>query len=142
MVITKLTETMIQNPISSNFFFPNSLIVQIIHYTCIFLVNFISYSYLIIKAFKVLCYSKLTIAWFPMINPYKWPFSIIYQLTRPYFSFWSKILPNLRLETSALEISGIVGVEVLNSLGYFCVRILQILILTLEDTEKFLAIQN
>jgi uncharacterized protein YggT (Ycf19 family) len=142
MVITELTETMVQNPISSNFFFQNILIVQIIHYVCIFLVNFISYFYLIIKAFKVICYSKMTIEWLPMINPYKWPFSIIYSLTEPYFNFWSKIFPNLRLQNSSLEISGIIGLEVLNSLIYFCIRIIQVLLLTLEDTEKLLTIQN
>ena len=78
----------------------------------------------------------MTFDWMPMINPYIWPFSFFQLMTGPYFAFWSKILPNLKLEKSSIEISGIVGLEALNALIYFCVRFTNILIVILEEKEK------
>jgi hypothetical protein len=102
----------------------------------IFLVNVAAYSYILVKFFKVLCYSKMTFEWLPMINPYIWPFSIFQILTGPYFAFWAKILPSIKLDKSSIEISGIVGLEVLNSLIYLCVRFTNILIIILDELEK------
>jgi len=123
------------NSLSLNIFSQSSLTVEIIHYSAIFLINFVSYLYIFIKFYKVLCYSKMTFEWLPMINPYVWPFSLFQVLTGPYFLFWSKIFPSVRFESSSLEISGIIALEALNSLLYFCVRITHSLILLLEKTE-------
>jgi hypothetical protein len=78
----------------------------------------------------------MTFDWLPMINPYKWPFSMFHVLTDPYFSLWSKLFPSVRFENSSLEISGILALEGLNSLLYFCVRSSHYLLLILEETEK------
>jgi uncharacterized protein YggT (Ycf19 family) len=99
----------------------------------IFLLNMTSYLYIFLKFYKVLCYSKMTFEWLPMINPYIWPFSMFQVLTEPYFSFWSKILPNVKMDKSSVEISGIVALEVLNSLIYFCVRFTNFLLVLLEE---------
>jgi hypothetical protein len=123
------------NSLTLNIFSQSSLTVEIIHYSAIFLINFVSYLYIFIKFYKVLCYSKMTFEWLPMINPYVWPFSLFQVLTGPYFLFWAKIFPSVRFESSSLEISGIVALEALNSLLYFCVRITHSLILLLEKTE-------
>ena len=102
----------------------------------IFLLNTVSYFYILIKFYKVLCYSKMTFEWLPMINPYVWPFSFFQVLTSPYFKFWSKILPSIKLEKSSVEISGIVALEVLNAFTYFCVKLTNLLIIYLEELEK------
>ena len=107
-----------------------------IHELSVLLINIVSYLYILLKFYKVLCYSRMTFDWMPMINPYIWPFSFFQLMTGPYFAFWSKILPNLKLEKSSIEISGIVGLEALNALIYFCVRFTNILIILLEEKEK------
>jgi uncharacterized protein YggT (Ycf19 family) len=102
----------------------------------ILLLNMASYLYIIIKFFKVLCYAKLTCEWFPMINPYNWPFSFFQTVTGPYFRLWSKILPALKFQKSSVEISGIIALEALNAIIYFCVRFINILILYLETVPN------
>ena len=109
--------------------------VQLTHSFSIFLLNFISYLYILLKFYKVLCYSKMTFEWLPMVNPYVWPFSLFHVLTSPYFAFWSKILPSIKLDKSSVEISGIIALEALNSLIYFCVRFTNILLVILEESD-------
>lgn len=121
-----------------NFLIRNNITLQIIHFLSVFLVNAISYLYIFIKFYKVLCYSKMTFEWLPIINPYIWPFSLFQVLTVPYFSFWAKIFPSIKFENSSLEISGIIALEALNSLLFFCVRSTHSLITILEETEKLL----
>jgi uncharacterized protein YggT (Ycf19 family) len=102
----------------------------------VFLVNFISYLYIAVKFFKVLCYAKLTCEWFPMLNPYNWPFSFLQTITNPYFKFWSKVLPSLKFKKSSVEISGIIALEALNAIVYFCVRAVNVLVVSLEQMDK------
>ena len=52
----------------------DEMTIYFTHHLSIFLVNFISYLYILVKFYKVLCYSKMTFEWLPMINPYVWPF--------------------------------------------------------------------
>jgi len=119
-------------------FFENEGTIYLLHYFAIFLVNLAAYLYIIVRFYKVLCYSKMTFEWLPMINPYVWPFSMFQVLTNPYFSFWSKLLPMLKFEKSSLEISGIVGLEALNSCTFFFVKLTSILLPILEKTQKHL----
>jgi hypothetical protein len=78
----------------------------------------------------------MTFEWLPMVNPYVWPFSLFHVLTSPYFGFWSKILPSIKLDKSSVEISGIIALEALNSLIYFCVRFTNILLVILEENDN------
>lgn len=94
----------------------------------VFLLSIVSYFYVFLKFFKVLCYSKLTFEWFPMINPYVWPFSIFNTLTGPYFAFWSRVLPTIKLEKSSVEISNIIALEALNTVVFFLMLLTQELI--------------
>ena len=100
-------------------FFENPVSVYFLHYFAIFLVNLSAYLYVILRFYKVICYSKITFEWLPMINPYVWPFSMFQVLTDPYFSFWARVLPMLKFEKSSLEISGIIALEALNSCTFF-----------------------
>jgi hypothetical protein len=119
-------------------FFKNKIFISIIHNISILLITFISYSYIIGKFFKVLCFSKMTFEWLPMINPYIWPFSFFKIITNPYFKFWSKILPSLKFEKSALDISGIIAIEALNTVVYLLVILSNRLLMFLEKTEQIL----
>jgi len=126
------------NPLISSFY-KNELTVSILHALGIFLINAVSYLYILVKFYKVLCYSKMTFEWLPMINPYVWPFSVFHVLTGPYFALWSRILPTIKFEKSSVEISGIIALESLNSLVYFCVKLTNLLIVFLEETEQNIA---
>lgn len=116
----------------------DEITIHIIHTLAVFLLNAVSYFYVFLKFFKVLCYSKLTFEWFPMINPYIWPFSIFQTLTGPYFAFWARVLPSIKLEKSSLEISNIIALESLNSFVFFAMLFTQELIGLLNELEMML----
>jgi hypothetical protein len=78
----------------------------------------------------------MTFEWLPMINPYIWPFSVFHVVTDPYFAFWARILPNIKLDKSSVEISGIIALESLNSLIYVFIRLTTVLIEYLDRTEQ------
>jgi hypothetical protein len=44
-------------------------------------------------------------------------------------------LPSIKLDKSSVEISGIIALEALNSLIYFCVRFTNILLVILEESD-------
>lgn len=117
-------------------FLKNDYALYCLHYFAILFLNLTSYLYIGLKFFKVMCYSKLTFEWLPMVNPYVWPFSMFQLLTGSYFRMWSKILPPIKFEKSSVEISAIIALEAINSIIYFCVRFSSILISILEETDK------
>jgi uncharacterized protein YggT (Ycf19 family) len=90
--------------------------IRLLIYMYVFLADLISYLYLLLKIYRVLCFSKITFDQLPVLNPYKWPFSFIRIITKPYFKFWSKLLPNLKIGSGSYDISTIVGLEMLNTL--------------------------
>jgi hypothetical protein len=81
--------------------------------------DLIGYLYLLLKVYRVLCITKITFDQFPVLNPYKWPLSLIRVTTKPYFKFWSIILPNLKFGKSSFDVSSILGLEMLSSLINF-----------------------
>lgn len=119
-----------------NLSYADQIIIYITHHLSVFLLNLISYAYILAKFYKVLCYSKMTFEWLPMINPYIWPFSVFHIVTGPYFAFWARILPNIKLDKSSIEISGIIALESLNSLIYVFIRLTTVLIEYLDRTEQ------
>ncbi len=108
---------------------------KFIPYFLIFLSDLISFSYILLKVYRVLCISKITLDGLPTINPYKWPFSVFRIVTKPYFNFWSKTLPNLKLGKASFDISAILGLEVLTYLIFLCLQLKNII---LSQAEKFL----
>jgi hypothetical protein len=126
----------LQNELNSNFFFQNEFRIQFTHYFAILLINLVAYLYIFVKFYKVMCYSKMTFEWLPMINPYEWPFCWFQEFTQPYFFFWSQVFPSVRFKNSSIEVSGILALEGLNSVIYLCTRSTQSLISLLEETEK------
>lgn len=79
----------------------------------------------LIKAYRLLCYTKLVFDQLPYFNPYKWPLSIIRVLTNKYFLFWSKCLPMVRMGRSPLDVSTLLALEILSSVlnSFYYLRI-------------------
>jgi hypothetical protein len=84
----------------------------------IFFANTLYYFVFFLKFYRILCFSKITFDGLPMINPYIWPFSIFRVLTKPYFKFWSRILPSFKSGKSTFDISLILGLEGLSAAIY------------------------
>ena len=119
-------------------FFKNKIFIIFIHYLSILLINFISYAYLFAKFYKVLCFSKMTFDWLPLINPYVWPFSFFKLVTDPYFKLWAKLLPSIKFEKRSVDISSIIALESLNTVVFLMVVLTNEILSILEKTEKFL----
>jgi uncharacterized protein YggT (Ycf19 family) len=105
------------------------------YFFCTLLLNFASFIYFSIKFYRCVCYMKMTLDWLPLFNPYEWPLSMVGSLTDFYFDFWRTFLPPLRFSKSSLDISGIVALESLGSLLYYCVVISDILLFQLAVIE-------
>ena len=116
----------------------NSISISFIHYSSILLINLISYAYVLAKFYKVLCFSKMTFDWLPMINPYVWPFSFFKLMTDPYFRLWEKILPSIKFEKRSVDISSIIALESLNTITFLLILLSNQLLIILETTEKIL----
>lgn len=116
----------------------NSISISFIHYSSIILINLISYAYVLAKFYKVLCFSKMTFDWLPMINPYVWPFSFFKLMTDPYFRLWGKILPSIKFEKRSVDISSIIALESLNTITFLLILLSNQLLIVLETTEKIL----
>lgn len=105
------------------------------YYFLILLLNLLSYAYLIAKMFRFFCYARLTLDWFPMINPYLWPTSFIEYFTGPYFRFFEDVIPPIKFQKGSFDISIIVALEVINSLLSSFVRLVNIIFLSIQSTE-------
>ena len=125
------------NPFVLNFL-KNDISATFVHYLSIILINFISYAYVFAKLYKVLCFSKLTFDWLPMINPYVWPFSFFKLVTDPYFNIWAKLLPSIKFEKRSVDISAIIALESLNTIVFLLVVLANECLVILEETEKIL----
>ena len=125
------------NPFVTNLL-KNEIGLTLGHYLSIILINFISYAYVFAKLYKVLCFSKLTFDWLPMINPYVWPFSFFKLVTDPYFKIWAKILPSVKFEKRSVDISAIIALESLNTIVFLLVVLANEFLVILEETEQIL----
>lgn len=80
----------------------------------LFLLDILDIIYVFLKTYRVFCFTKLTLDQLPTLNPYVWPISIFRILTNPYFTFWSNILPNIKIGSSSFDISTLVAMEFIN----------------------------
>lgn len=103
---------------------------------CSVLSDFCFFLYILLKAYRIICYTKIVFDQLPYFNPYQWPLSIIRKLTNPYFKFWSKILPLLRVGRSPFEISTIISLELLSTLINRISHLKLFLLLQAEILEK------
>lgn len=117
----------------------NTELANFIAYVLILLSDFIACLYTLLKVYRILCFSKITFDQLPLLNPYKWPLSFFRIVTKPYFQFWSKILPSLRLGKISYDVSTILGLEALSSLIFLSV---QFRALTFSEAQRILSSLN
>ena len=104
-------------------------------YSLVLLSDLIACLYTLLKIYRILCFSKITFDQLPLLNPYKWPISFFRVVTRPYFKFWQKLLPSLRLGKVSYDVSTILGLEALSSLIFLS---LQLRAATFSEAEKII----
>jgi len=105
-------------------------------YSLVLLSDLIACLYTLLKIYRILCFSKITFDQLPLLNPYKWPISFFRVVTRPYFKFWQKLLPSLRLGKVSYDVSTILGLEALSSLIFLS---LQLRAVTFSEAEKIIS---
>jgi hypothetical protein len=103
-----------------------------------FLLHICANCYIFLKIFKVICYLKLTIDWFPLINPYSWPFSLLRLITRPYFKFWLNVLPYIRFHRTSLNVAHLIAIESLTSFITVSTVLITQLTTFLTKADKYL----
>jgi hypothetical protein len=100
--------------------------------------EFVYFSSMWIKLYRILCFTKLTFDQLPLFNPYDWPLSFIRVLTVPYFRFWSRLLPRMKLGGVRFDVSRMVALESLNILFEYSWELRFISLLLLERLVLFL----
>ena len=55
-------------------------------------------------------------------------------------NYWSKLLPNLKTSRSTIEISSIIALEGLNVAGIFTVKLTNLIVLTILESERILSL--
>jgi hypothetical protein len=96
-------------------------VAKTLAYLLILLMDVIAYIYTLLKIFRILCYTKVTMDQLPLLNPYQWPFSFFRIVTVPYFRFWSILIPPVRMGKGSYDISAIVGLEAIGSFIAMCI---------------------
>ncbi len=74
------------------------------------------------RLFKVLCMTRMTIEWLPVLNPYVWPISLFYTFTNPYFRFFEKIFPTYRGTKHVVKFSHILAIDLSFRLFHYFVN--------------------
>ena len=92
----------------------HSEFAKFLAYSFILLSDVIAYIYTLLKIFRILCFSKITLDQLPLVNPYKWPLSFFRVVTQPYFRVWQKLLPSLKFGKVSYDVSTILGLEALS----------------------------
>jgi uncharacterized protein YggT (Ycf19 family) len=95
------------------------IIGKILVYILFALSDLSAYAYTLIKIYRVLVYTKITLDQFPLLNPYIWPFSFFRIVAQPWLRLWHKLLPTLKMGDAAYDISVIVSIEALGALVSF-----------------------
>jgi hypothetical protein len=119
----------------NNFLFEHVMVASFLANFLIFLSSFFAYIYLVIKFFKLVCYTKVAISQLPVLNPYTYPYALPRIATRFYFRFWRRTFPPIRLSGITLNLSIMVSLEVLRCLLYIT-RSLRIV--TLEAAQSII----
>lgn len=77
------------------------------------------YILLILKIYRILLIIRLFLDQLILFNQYKWPLSIIRLLTNPFFRFWKRLLPKVRLPNKRLpffEVQMLIALNVYNKI--------------------------
>lgn len=118
----------------------NEANLHLLFFIYVSLNNLIFYFILLLKFYCLLCFTKVTIDSLPMLNPYIWPFSVFRVLTQPYFAFWSKVLPSIKVANAGFDISIIMAIEILNLIIFLLNKCRFDLIMRAADVAESLGV--
>lgn len=95
----------------------SDLIALIYIYSIILLKNISIYFFIFLKLFRVFILIRMLFEQLVLFNQYKWPLSFIIIITNPFFQFWRKLLPKIRLPNRHFpffEIQSLIGLNFFN----------------------------
>ena len=121
-------------------FFENQFSVYCLYFLSTIAINIAAYLFVVVRFYKVLCYSTMTFEWLPMIEILIFGhFLFLRFLPSHILNFGQKFYQWLGLKILLLEISGIIALEGLNSCTFFLVRVATLLIPVLEKTRMYIS---
>jgi hypothetical protein len=121
-----LFSIIISTKINHEALMPNIFLLEI-------LLELINLFFILARFYKAILFTKLLFDQLPLFNPYKWPLSMIRILAEPWFSFWRKYFPPVRLGAYGFDISGLVAFEFFEFLLKFISLLKFILLNRLEN---------
>ena len=95
----------------------NIIIKMLKNYILSILPDLITICIILLRFYKLLYYTKIILDQVPMVSLHRWPFSFLRIICRPYTRLSKRLLPKIKIGETILDISNIVGVEVLNKLS-------------------------
>lgn len=103
--------------------YENPTIANFLAYSLILVSDLLACLYTLLKIYRILCFSKITFDQLPLLNPYKWPLAFFRIVTQPYFRFWARLLPTMKLGNSTYDISIILGLEAISCFIFLSVQL-------------------
>ena len=113
--------------------YQNQALLHFIVYFLTLFSDLLAYVYVLLKIYRILCFTKITFDQLPLVNPYKWPMSFFRVVTQPYFRFWTKLLPTVKVGKIVLDVSTIFGLEVLGGIIFLSLHLRMELLLVAQD---------
>jgi len=103
------------------------------------LIELVNLVLILSRFYKAILFTKLLFDQLPLVNPYKWPVSMVRVLAKPWFKFWRSYLPSARFGIYGFDISGLIAFEFFE----FFLKLLSFLkIILLTRLETILAISS
>ncbi len=70
--------------------------------------------FFLLKGYRTCIWLRIAMDYVALINPYRWPANLIFEITEPYYSFFNKLLPPIRIgKIWGFEPGSYVAIEVL-----------------------------
>lgn len=113
----------------------SDLLALIYIYSIILIKTICIYFFVFLKLFRVFILIRMLFEQLILFNQYKWPLSFIRIITNPFFQFWRKLLPKIRLSNRRLpffEVQTLIG---LNFFNKFILLIEQYLPIILQQID-------
>lgn len=109
----------------------SDIITLIYIYSILIFKNISIYFFIFLKLFRVFILIRMLFEQLILFNQYKWPLSFIRIITNPFFKFWRKLLPKVRLPNRKFpffEVQTLIGLNFFNKFITICEQYLPILL--------------
>jgi hypothetical protein len=85
-------------------------------YTLMITLKIYEWVIVFLRLYKLLIQTKLLFDLLPLFNPYYWPLSIVYDLTRFYIQALEDLIPRIRIFGITVDLTMTIGIELLSIL--------------------------